>query len=398
MGESLIVRKSGGSFNFSGSTVSGSKVLTGYQFWNSNGVLQNGTMPDRGNVSASINIGESYTIQNGYHAGGGKVTAKAGSASEYRMVTEIITANTNWKVPAAKDNSFDIRIFGGGGASYMERDTSYEYSYSNYFTGGAGGGGGNMNNKVLNLTANTYIQINIGKGGTGWNGNAGGTTTFGSLLSATGGEGGRSTSWGYSGGNGGTGGGAGINYGGRGTCNGGHGSYGGGGGGVGTNLGHGGNGGTYGGGGGGYGNSGYTRSSGYGGTYGGNGAWQDVNATNGTNTIGKGLEFEGNGGILFWNAMIRNPEYHQCGGGGYGGMGGIGYSYAGGGGGGYGANGGNGAQYMMNTSNLGNTYQMNTAGGGGGGGYGHGGYGRGGTGGCNAKNGVCVIKYQVPIY
>ena len=50
-----------------------SHILSGYSGW-VNGVLVNGSMVNRGNVSQSLAANGSYTIPAGWHAGGGRVT------------------------------------------------------------------------------------------------------------------------------------------------------------------------------------------------------------------------------------------------------------------------------------------------------------------------------------
>lgn len=49
-------------------------VAAGKTFTNSSGVEQAGTMPNRGNISHSLPINGTYTIEAGQHGGGGKVT------------------------------------------------------------------------------------------------------------------------------------------------------------------------------------------------------------------------------------------------------------------------------------------------------------------------------------
>ena len=194
--------------------------------------------------------------------------------------TVIITETQDWTVPPHA-GELDVMVFGGGGAGAVG------YSSNSYCRGG-GGGGGHMARDTIDVAEGIIVPVTIGAGGAAGTsqsqttGKAGGTTSFGSYLSAAGGSG----ATGINGGDGGAGGGGGSRYyasGGRG----GNGSYGGGGGGgkAGTtestsyaNGGKGGNGGPYGGGGGG--GSGYSAGSyggtpgagGTGGTYGGNAA------------------------------------------------------------------------------------------------------------------------------
>lgn len=139
----------------------------------------------------------------------------------------------NWKVPASLRGPVSVFVYGagaGGGNIY-------------------GGGGGWMNNGEVQVTSGSTIQITIGKGGAP--NQAGGTTSFGTYMSANGGS--RA--------NGGSGGGY---AGGRGY------QFGGGGGGYHN---RGGSGGTYGGGGGGYFGRGGNNFGG-GGGYGDGGDWK----------------------------------------------------------------------------------------------------------------------------
>lgn len=348
-----------------------------------------------------------------------------GNSSVLQFITEIVSANKTWTVPDHIGNII-VRIFGGGGCGYS----------NNY------GGSGWMNNGELNLANGTSVRITIGAGGT--EGNDGGTTSFGTYLSAIGGEStgdggaggcphGKGYQFGGAGGAytmgsnagfggdggiwGGGGGGACVQYkqqAGYGGYGGNGGMYGGGGGGGGTSTtqtsrgGNGGNGGSYGGGGGGGG--GWFQSpydsyhpqgiGGRGGEYGGNGgdgvqvsnknqntiANSQVPAENGTNTIGNNQvpkRLQGSGA----RAEITNTK-------------GYGYHYdgdyyettagwGGPGGGGFGGRGGYG-----NSPRLEYSYQdvYISGGGGGGGGYGgNGGNGRvgggggGGYGGCGGS-------------
>ena len=314
---------------------------------------------------------------------GEAILAKFGggqSGGGYTQKTVIIKTDQTWTVPKSKGQQFMVRIFGAGGG--VSR------------AGSGGAGGGNMNNAMLKLNIGEQVQVSIGKRMT-YDAN-GGTTSFGTYLSATGGE----KPNGKNGGNGGTGGG-GVN-GGRG----GHGTYGGGGGGY-----IGGNGGIYGGGGGGYTNGGISLGGyGKGGTY-------NTSGQNGLNTLNKASELD------FAGTGLAPQNNNGSGGGGYGGCGGfagggLSYSSGYGGGGGYGGNGGKshagsggGGGYGGDGrgGSNGDTYS-----GGGGGGYGPEGYGEG-AGGLffsypvngsyptlngshyGVNTGICIITYMEPV-
>ena len=321
--------------------------------------------------------------------------------------TELITVNQNWVVPSYT-GSISVRIFGGGGAGY------HNFTYS------CGGFGGYMNNSIFtNLKKGQSVTITIGRGGgrayNSNDGSSGGTTTFGSYLSANGGSSGR-----FIGGSGGSGGGG---------CSGSAIQFGGGGSRINA-----GNGGTYGGGGscGTYIQDIGVMSSnlvnigvyGRGGTYGGDGGrfslyrTYDVtissdskcNAQDGTNTMSissvpSNCRGAGKAGITTraYNSESRSTAFVGGGGGGYGGNGGDGKAIisisgseamfygGGGGGGGYGGNGGDGTATYLPSSGGGGGYGRNADGGiknGGGGGYfSRGGDSIGGGGGYYARGG-----------
>lgn len=256
------------------------------------------------------------------------------------LVTSTIVQDTSWTVPNHTGN-VSVLIFGGGGGGVNNNC--------------GGGGGGWMNNRTLSLSNQQTIQITIGSGGSA--GQAGGTTSFGTYLSANGGEQASGSwltyrNWVWKGGNGGSGGGGwmggtGYQFGGGGGAywaGGDGGTWGGGGGGGGmgpiiylnnfAGTSNGGNGGTYGGGGGGGSHGTYINNSsnynswyfgvgGKGGTYGGNGGNCQQSGTNGTNT------------------MSNSSVLANCRGNGKAGTGS--YLTGGGGGGGFGGRGGNGA-------------------------------------------------------
>lgn len=313
------------------------------------------------------------------------------AAREVRK-TAILTSSQYWDVPRDLIGEVSIRAFGGGAGGGIAESGSTAY----------GGGGGHMALWTGPLTAKRY-EVRVGAGGEP--GQDGGTTSFGSLVSAAGG----------SGSSGGSGGG-----------NGGNGSYGGGGGGYGP----GGNGGTYGGGGGGgsatgvsaqgyaggsgragqySGGSGATgdayRHGGGGGGYSANGAAATSSAGGkggaGFNTVGFGLDFEGTGaagtdagggggyGGPGGNGYRNGANSHGGGGGGYGAKGGNGSTYSGGGGGGFGGPGGDASGY---SAGGGGGYGLSGAGGSAGS-RGKGGIAAGGAGGYAGGDGVVIITY-----
>ena len=274
----------------------------------------------------------------------------------YEFKTEIIDLNTEWKVPKARNQEFDVRIFGGGGGSGF-------YGNSYLWCTAAGGGGGIMNNAILNIDENDIVKITIGAGGKpgycitnsivlgSGVGNAGGTTIFGHYLSAIGGGGGDAGYLYSNGGDGGSGGGAAIVGNLNTRAKSGNGSQFGGGGCYMHDNGNttdrycnGGNGGDWGGGGGAYYDNPLAMFDtvpymhpGFGGKYGGDGGMFAKSAEDGTNTM-----------LTESNANLAGPGKgggNTQGGGGYGGCGGnsgfqyggnVGVCLAGTGGGGYG--------------------------------------------------------------
>ena len=281
------------------------------------------------------------------------------------LVIQKITRDCTWTAPTAVSQRFLVFAVGGGGGGGKNGANQ-----GTYYAGG--GAGGYVVRKELLLTKGKTVSITCGAGGIGademsYNGADGGTTSFGTYLTAAGGTGGSAFGEGGSGGAGG--GGGGYAAGGNGSTYGG-----GGGGGFGEGAGNGGNGGINGGGGG----AGYGASAGTGGSKGGAGGAYGKIGTDGT-FFNEDLAY-----LLFQSPLLNGSEGgnatdYQTGGGGGAGFGGNGgdgsergdyqslYHYGGGGGGGgYCGNGGKGG----------------LGGGGGAGGYGgHGGKGSIGGGG-----------------
>lgn len=283
----------------------------------------------------------------------------------------VLTSSGNLTVPNGR---YEIACIGGGGGG-----GHFRYNTST-LKGSGGGGGGYV--EVGEYDLNGTYKVTIGSGGSGGSatsgnytldaGSNGGTTSFGSILSANGGNGG-----GSGGGAGGSGGGGGI------SANGGDASYGGGGGG--NNYGD-------------------------GGSYGGRGGDRSTNALDG-DTLTEDSIFYTEGETY----TSSGGSGRGAGGGGYGANGGRGTkagtssAYAGGGGGGialgtggsagtngagggtgYGAGGGGGGRYT-------GTAGLSAYCGGGGGGYGRrisasrGNTSSGGKG----ANGCVLIRYVI---
>ena len=326
-------------------------------------------------------------------------TFSRGTPYRYRLHTVLFTENGTFKLPEDV-SEIDVLCVGGGGGVGISSDSS-TYGIS-------GGGGGHISKGTFsNLAPGAEYTITIGAAG--GNNTSGGVTSFGTLLSANGGNAGKCGGIEGRGGDGGSGGGGAYlnniwakSYGGNAT-------FGGGGGGGPCAAdsetassdnpsqygGHGGNGGTYGGGGGAASNdySSLTNMGGAKGQYGGkggNGKYRqntgNAGAAGTDTTAIEGLEFTGPGKagaagrVISGSRDSTDPSPGSGGGGGYGGNGGnggnmkivsgysMGYGGGGGGGGGYGADGGNGIAYIMYPDNNGTFYAFGA--GGGGGGYG----------------------------
>lgn len=278
-------------------------------------------------------------------------------SSVLNLITEDIAG---FSVPVS--GVYEIFAIGGGGSTYS-------YSNADTYTGGAGSG--HMALEEVELDSTKTYEITIGQPGE-YNG---GATSFGTLISVSGGNG---VSASENGGSGGAGGGGGLDKKNNTPGSGGNGSFGGGGGGGMYNdfkYGNGGKGGPYGGGGGSPKTSGDVAS---GGQYGGAGGIRTINASAGTDTTGMELWFTGEG------KAGGRESYGGGGGGGFGGNGGYGY-IGGGGGGGYGADGGDSGPSTTSTSSygggggggFGGKGGRGYTGGGGGGGYGLQNYGKG---------------------
>ena len=182
----------------------------------------------------TIGTGSSTTAAAGVYYQDGWSTSSSGTATSPITITDVTTlyatwskswtynasyevikdSSTNWRVKLKAGGSFvarqaltvDIFAVGGGGSG------SSGYVYKG---GGGGAGGRTYTIKSQPLSSGSTYAVTIGTGGPAKStynaaGATGGTTSFGSLISAAGGGGGSTSgSWGGAGGSGGSGGGGG---------------------------------------------------------------------------------------------------------------------------------------------------------------------------------------------
>lgn len=113
---------------------------------------------------------------------GGKIIYSNGTSfvySDYGASNIIIFTSNGTYFPSAGTKSAFVRVVGGGGGGSCYAET---------------GGSGGFAEGLINLVGVSSVSIQIGQGGggnyyTGFQGAAGGTTSFGSYLTATGGRG-----------------------------------------------------------------------------------------------------------------------------------------------------------------------------------------------------------------
>jgi hypothetical protein len=127
-------------------------------------------------------------------------TVAAGAADGKTHKTQIFTANGTWTKPTGVSSVFVTACGGGGGGSAKNTGTS------TYKSGGGGGGAGQCLVKIpVNVTGD--VAVTVGAGGA--TGVAGVSSSFGALITASGGGAGvvgTSGTGGQKGGNGGAGG------------------------------------------------------------------------------------------------------------------------------------------------------------------------------------------------
>ncbi len=135
-----------------------------------------------GRTTASSGAVEEITVGAGLSLSGGTLAASGGG----QLREQLFTAGGSWTAPAGVTRVQAIVIGAGGGGGGPNTTGCGN-------DGGPGGIGGVAVGNVT-VTPGTSYTITIGAGGTGGgtnaNGTSGGTSSFGALMSATGGSGG----------------------------------------------------------------------------------------------------------------------------------------------------------------------------------------------------------------
>lgn len=157
--------------------------------------------PTYGGLSDSVLFSE---FTESFSMGGATAKTYAPATTLSGMVV-VLTESGDLTCPSG---SYAVIAWGGGGGGGCGID---------YYLAGGGGGGGYVTAKTISIDSETVVPITLGAGGnpgtkyvTGnkaeYEGSSGGTTSFGSFLSASGGAAGENRATGGSGGTGGGGG------------------------------------------------------------------------------------------------------------------------------------------------------------------------------------------------
>jgi hypothetical protein len=130
--------------------------------------------------------GKIYSSTGGFQFPDGSVQTTAAASSGFTNMS-VFTSSGTFTVPAGVTKAKVTVIGGGGGAKHSTNIASYTVG---------GGGGGTAIEVLSGLTPGAAIAVTVGTGGAGNTaygstpGGTGGTSSFGSYLSATGGAGG----------------------------------------------------------------------------------------------------------------------------------------------------------------------------------------------------------------
>lgn len=115
----------------SDATAAAGHILSGFTAW-INGSKVTGNMPNRGNVTAALNAGGSYTIPAGFHSGGGRITANSLSAqtSANAVAANISKGKTAWVNGVKITGTLTSRIFQEKSGEYKGPFPDFEWKYA----------------------------------------------------------------------------------------------------------------------------------------------------------------------------------------------------------------------------------------------------------------------------
>ena len=141
-----------------------SHVLSGKTYYNKDPkTRRTGTMPNRGAVAQELAAGGSYTVPEGYHNGGGKVTAKS-LASQTGGATaadgDVLSGKTYWKDGAKRTGTMTNQ-----GAKTASLNAGGSYTIP---AGSHNGGGKVTANSLASQTSANAAAAQIRSGYTAW--------------------------------------------------------------------------------------------------------------------------------------------------------------------------------------------------------------------------------------